>query len=525
MKLTSKIALFLVVMMLASVGTGFATEETPDRITETPVTLSCWVPLDAKVSMSKKSHAEIAMYQEAEKLTGVSIEWIHPSANQVEEQFNLMLASGDLPDIMIYNWPVVPGGPAKMIKDGVILDLTSYMDQYAPNLTKLYAEHPDWKKQAVLDDGSQYMFPFIRADLFVTLGSGFQLRNDWLEKLGLKVPTTIDECYQVLKAFKEQDPNGNGEADEIPFTPIDRWGINNFAYSFGVSTNFQNNNGTVKYGPLESNYRVWLETMAKWYAEGLINPEYLTVDMNKADELITGNRAGSYFGMLSGSMGKYLDMVRPTDPTFDLVASPTLKGPDGKGYSYLAPEGPQTYGASAVSANCPNKEIAIQWLDFFFSEQEQMLGNYGVEGVSYTMVDGKPVFTDKVLHDEDGLPVTSALCKYNLLPTSSYSGLFRGDAWEQVLTYPEQVEAIKTWEESYDPSIVMPKTSLTADEAKKNANLMGDIAKYTEEVTNKIIMGMEPIEKYDEMVQNLEKMKIGEAIAIQQAALDRYNQR
>ena len=122
----------------------------------------------------------------------------------------------------------------------------------------------------MLDDGTLYMFPMIRVrtgteEWFRLLGPIY--RKDWLDKLNLEAPTTIDEMYTVLKAFKEQDPNGNGQADEIPFTSQKAGGeaayLSAFAPAFGIVNGFYNDNGTVKYGPLEPAYKDYVETMNK----------------------------------------------------------------------------------------------------------------------------------------------------------------------------------------------------------------------------------------------------------------------
>src|SRR5690606_27116471 len=135
------------------------------------------------------------------------------------DQFSLMFSSGDLPDIVETGWlgTHVPGGPDNAIKDGRILRLNELIEEHAPNLTRVLDENPEWRKMITSDEGNIYTFPFLRGgDLLLTV-HGLALRQDWLDKLELDMPTTLDEWEEVLTAFKEQDPNGNGEADEIPF--------------------------------------------------------------------------------------------------------------------------------------------------------------------------------------------------------------------------------------------------------------------------------------------------------------------
>ena len=138
--------------------------------------------------------------------------------------------------------------------------MNELIDSYAPNLKRIIESDPDVKKQIALDDGTIYMFPLLKLDaLKLNATSGLIMRQDWLDKLNLKVPTNIDEWYTVLKAFKEQDPNGNGKPDELPFTG--NWGpgnltkLHDFAAAFGVIGGFQMNGDKVEFGPIQPGYR------------------------------------------------------------------------------------------------------------------------------------------------------------------------------------------------------------------------------------------------------------------------------
>ena len=223
--------------------------ESEDKV---PVTLTYFWDMDPKATMSMKSYEEIACFKEAEKKTGVNIEWKHPPAGQGTEQFNLMLASQDLPDLIYWSWRSISGGPAKAIEDGSIIKLNDLIDQYAPNFKAVLQENPEWKKQAILDDGTLYMFPFIRGHKDLRLPDGFQMRKDWLDKLGLEVPKTIDDWYTVLTAFKENDVNGNGDPDdEVPFVSKGLGSVLNFSWAWGIRKSFYMDGDKVKFGAIQ----------------------------------------------------------------------------------------------------------------------------------------------------------------------------------------------------------------------------------------------------------------------------------
>ena len=171
---------------------------------------------------TNKSYADITAFKEAEKRTGVKIKWSNPASGLDKEQFNLMLVSRDLPDMFVLpdsgpGWFDIPGGAEKFYQDKIIVKMNDLIKKNAPNIEAILKKYPIVRKQLSTDDGSIYFAPKMLLDPKLTVFTGFQIRQDWLDKLGLKVPVTMDDWYNVLKAFKTKDPNGNGQADEIPF--------------------------------------------------------------------------------------------------------------------------------------------------------------------------------------------------------------------------------------------------------------------------------------------------------------------
>ncbi len=269
-------------------------------IVKEPLTLTYFLPLDVKAAALIKSYNEMSAYQEAEKRTGIHIEFQHPPAGQETEQFNLMVASASLTDIVGWDWFRVSGGPAKVLEDGSIIKLNDLIEKYAPNLKKLLNNNPEARKAVMLDDGTFFMFPNLILEPGKQPTDGFQIRKDWLDREGLQIPATIDEWYTALKAIKEKDVNGNGKPnDEIPFLSKKSADFKYFSGAWGIDAvnGFYQINGKVKYTPLEPQYKDYIRTMAKWYKEGLIDPEYASVDTKNFDAKVTGNRGGAYYGL------------------------------------------------------------------------------------------------------------------------------------------------------------------------------------------------------------------------------------
>ncbi len=486
-----------------------------------PVTLTYFWDMDAKASMSMKSYKEIACFQEAEKAAGVNIEWMHPPAGQGTEQFNLMMGSQEFPDLVYWGWRTVSGGPVKAIEDGSILKLNDIIDDYAPNFKAVLEANPDWNKDAILDDGSLYMFPFIRGDENLRIPDAFQIRKDWLDELQLEIPKTIDDWYTVLTAFKKNDMNQNGDSnDELPFVSAGLGKLMNFARAWGITNGFYTSGDKVKYGPVQTEYEDFLKTMAKWYKEGLIDPDFAVTDGDSFDAKVSGSLGGSYHGAIFGAMGRFTQSVRSNQPKFELAGVPFPIGPAGKSYGYMDPA--VLSSGTAIMSSCKHVEEAARYLDYGYSEKGHMTFNFGIEGESYTMEDGEPVYTDAITKNPK-LPMANALIQYAM---SISSGPFVQDVryhWQNLI-YPEQKEAVKTWHDSCVP-LEMPPITLTTEESQKSTNIMSELNTYVDEMTTKFIMGEESLDKFDSFVKQIKKMKIDEALKIQQDALDRYNAR
>ncbi|MFC5452717.1 type 2 periplasmic-binding domain-containing protein [Paenibacillus aestuarii] len=510
--------------------TGSTSAPQANQATEPPklTNMTYWVANHAAASAQMKTFAEMGMYKELEKITGVKVEFQHPplDVQQAKEQFNLMLASSQLPDVIETSWTTgYPGGPEKAIQDNKIIKLNDLIDQYAPNLKKLLADHPDWKKQVTTDEGSMYMFPFLRGDDKVRVFFGPGIRQDWLDKLGLKMPTTIDEWYTVLKAFKEKDPNGNGKADEIPFY-IDKDLINTdapFLGAWGINYSFYQDGGKVKFGPIQPEYKDFLITMNKWYKEGLLDKDFAAPNDKMFDNKMTTNQLGSSVFFNGGGIGKYAGLMKDKDPNFKLVAAPypVLKAGDKAiwGQKDFASNG---FGA-AISTSDKNPIETVKWLDYAYGEKGDLLFNYGIEGVSYKMENGKPTFLPEILNPPAGVSVQQSLAKYNRA-TWSAPFVLSDNFQLQYLVYPAQKEALQVWSA---PTLErkLPLITPTKDESSKFASIMTDIQTYRDEMLLKFIMGVEPIDNFDKYVKKIQSMGIDDALNIQQAALARFNKR
>ena len=173
---------------------------------------------------------------------------------------------------------------------------------------------------------------------------------------------------------------------------------------------------------------------------------------------------------------------------------------------------------------CKNPELAIRLIDYMYSEEGINLVNYGVEGESYNLVDGKPVYTDEVLNNPNGLTLGQALSQY-ARPYNNYNSVQLYEAYEQTLTTDDMKNAVKVWAEQNGGEHVVLSLTPTEDEQIKLAEISNAIETYCEEMFIKFVTGTESLDNFDEYKKNLEKLGVKDFIKIKQAAYDRMNNR
>lgn len=526
--------LFTLTLLLLVIGHSFANsqEEVPQATIKQgadfsypmeDVSLTYWVELDDSASQTYSNLAETPFGKALSDASGVDIEYIHPVRGQEAEQFNLMAVSGDYPDIIDYS--IIGnyvGGPEKAIEDGVILDLTDLIPEYAPNLYKYYLENPTAAKLAKTDSGKYYSFPFIRGDAMLSVYFGPVVNTVWLEELGLQYPETIDDWYVMLKAFKEK----KGASAPLTFESwmIAGWSGSPFIGAFGVSEDFYiDDNGDIKYGSIEPGYKKFLETFNKWYAEDLLDADYLTVDQAQVAAKLTTGESGATLGFGSSRLGVWLKATE-NNPAIDFSGTKYPVEVRGTTPMFTQKSSPLNGQDAFISGTTKNVEAAMRLLDFGYSEKGSRLFNFGVEGESYNMVNGYPTYTDLILNNPDNSPAEMlsvyTRAKYNgpMVQAKEY-----GEQYNFV--YEQQAEAISNWTISDIDKYGLPNLTPTSEESQELSVIMSEIKTYRDEMQTKFILGTENIDDYDTYVQNIKDMGIDRAIEIYTAAFERFNNR
>ncbi|TVX99182.1 extracellular solute-binding protein [Cohnella terricola] len=493
---------------------------------KTDRTLSYWGEITGNLVGVKATHDEVPFFQEWQKVTGVKLKFTAPPAGQAKESLNILLASGNLPDMIEYNFlNDYPGGPEKAIADGYILKLNDLIDQYAPNLKKFLQDNPDIDKMVKTDNGSYYAFPFIRGDEYLRVFQGPIIRKDWLDDLGLPVPVTIDEWTDTLRAFKEK--KGASAPFAVNSKPrfFNDSGNGAFLGAFGVTRGFYQEDGAIKYGPAEAGFKEYLRLFQQWYKEGLLDKNIATSDAKSVDGNWASGQTGVSVGNAGGGIGRWQPLVESNSANAVLVAAPYPVLNKGETPKFGQKDNAYSSGGIvAVTTAAKDPGLAVKLLDYGYSEEGRMFFNFGTEGVSYNMVDGSPKYTDLLMKNPDKLAPAQAMSMYI---RGSYNGPFIQDKRyaEQFFALQTQREAIGIWQKTDVAKYALPPITPTPEESSEYATIMNDINTLVDEMTLKIILGTESVDKFDNYVEKMKSLKLDRAIEIQKAALDRYNSR
>lgn len=478
-----------------------------------------WVALNGNVSAGAKSLNDTEFAKKLIEKTGINVEFVHPAQGQEKEQFNLLIASGDMPDIVENTWiSAYPGGPDKAMQDNVILKLNDTISKFAPNFNKFLKSNPDADKMLKTDNGSYYMFPFIRGDEMLTISYGPLLRGDWLKELGLSAPTTVAEWETVLTAFKEK------KGSEAPFTISKNIPEGFISGAFGIDKGYYMMDGKVKYGPLEPAYKDYIQTLADWYKKGLLDKNFATLDGKGVNANITNGKSGATFGYPGSGIGTWMPAARATNPQYEIVAAPYPTKNKGETPIFGQKDFKVQGAGAAINAKSKNIELAARLLDYGYSKDGNLYYNFGTEGVSFKMENNYPKYTEVVTKNPNKLSMAQAIAQY---ARGSYSGPFvqNKEYIEQFYTLQQQLDALTIWSKVDAYKTKLPMITPTPEESAEIAKIDSELGTYLDEMTLKFIMGTAPMSDYGKFVEQIKKLNAEKAIQLKQAALDRFNKR
>jgi putative aldouronate transport system substrate-binding protein len=471
--------------------------------------------------------------QELEELTNVHIKWQTCTEDGLNEKRNVLFASGSYPDVLL-NANITKEEQMLYGEQGVLIPLNDLIEEHSVEFKKLLDEI-EWLRPAITaPDGNIYALPQINECYHCTMGQKLWINQTWLDNLNLEMPTTTEEFEQVLLAFKNDDPNGNGQPDEIPMSgAISGWNtgvenalLNAFIYNDGSTDSYRvlMEDGKVAFAPAQEKYKEGLKWIKGLYDQGLIDPAAFTQpsdqykQMGMSEEAIIGVGAAgapiAFTQMGSERMGEY-------------VAVPPLTGPDGTCYTAYNPIG-MTGGAFAITNANKNPVETIKWIDYLYSEEGTRRANEGREGEEWIKpeegvlgINGEQAKWLRASSLSDvqnvvwqGMAIGAVTEDYRLSEVAGEIGTTEGF---EAFMYQETKEKY----DGHQPEEFLPDVYVMPEDLDEMAQIKGPLLDYVEQSAAKFITGAMDLDaEWDSYLENLNKLKTDRYVEILQNAYD-----
>lgn len=536
MKKLTKILAVILTMVL--IGGTFASCGSENKVS-TGGKYTYWVTLDGNTAQTLTSFNEHLMYQEMQKRTGTEVEFIHPAKGSTgSEAFQILMASGDFPDMIEYYWRNYAGGPDQAINDGVIIALNDYLEDYAPNYYSYMegknSKEKDYKLGAISNDGNYYGFKDLRASDYAGF-EGLYVRADLLKKWGLDIPETIDDWENVFKVAKENGIKYPLTCNQSVLVAFDKATFQN---GWNVGGGYYLDGKTVKFGPFQPEYKEYIKKMNEWVKKGYIDIDFVTNDITTIRGALTNGTSIASQGGIGGDLGTLLSAMKERDPEYDLVACPypVMKKGDMPRFQWVGQDAGDPCVAISVQCGKDNEERykeAINFCDYLYSDEGIILKNFGVEGDTFTIEKDENgeehyVYTDKVVknYDEFGASNLSAALYHFVIPANHPGFSQHPDYFRGYYEYAQQREALDVWNKYLDNAkkYVFPLSSInyTSEEAAEISNIEFAANDNLKAAICDMILGKRSIDDYDEVVKEAKKAGYDRHIEINQAAYNRY---
>lgn len=516
----SRIAALGAALTLAAAGAfGAGTEE--GAAPAGPPTLRVATHTGWAATLAPASN-DLPVYQELERLSGVHIEWENIQVKNYAEVMKARLAAGvNLPDVI--NMSLL-GDIGQHGRDGLIIPLNDLLEEHAPNINRWWntGDNGIYKILDTSPDGNIYGVGNYVLPHYLSFGPLWN--RPWLDAVGIsEMPETQADMMTALRRFRDDDPNGNGKQDEIPLTPAAGRGylrylgnLYGFEYSI-VSEYLVDDDGQVYWifqSPRMEEYLTWLNQL---YSEGLLDKAYATDSWTETLEKVSNDQVGliSVWTTFSRIYSGAHPAGKPDGSIPIFENGPAIEGPYGDKFFVKR----EIFGGDqmAITKDCDIPEVAMHWIDFIRNSEEALrLQNFGILGDTYRMVDGEieTIGTEEKPFDTRLREIGGSQPPYAHLQWA-YAWDFRNPQW--VLDNNDAYQ-------KYYKAPSFPQVRPTLDEQEVLNRLLTDLNTYKTEWFDKFVTGQEPLSKFAEFVDGLNRLGAQEVIAVRQQQYERYGE-
>ncbi len=478
-----------------------------------------------------------------EDKTNIHVEYQEVPDSGMKERVSLLLASNEVPDMFLTS-TITPADNILYGTQGTFIPLNDYIEKYGMEFKKITEQNPDMLKSISAADGNIYGLPNINAAFHTFYFFKSWINQQWLDKLGLKMPQTTTEFENVLKAFKENDANGDGANDEIPMMgAASKESVYNYVYPFLLNsfvyfdnTHLSLENGKVTFVSNTDAFKKGITWIRSLFAQGLIDETSLTQTADQYKQVGTdpkGARIGVATAPYWWVFADY-DANSPDKRSQQYTALANLKGPDGVSYAPLTGTGimPSSF---AITSKCKNPEAAFRWADGLFSDEMTLISQQGKEGVDWDKpgqgalgIDGKPALykiytkTDEETSKENNWMANIILANRN----STFRLGMETNMNDPEIKWNQDVRLYNETRDKYYVNQAddkrFPDVALTPEESTELAMLRTQINDYADEQIVLFLIGKKDIEKdWDSYIKQYDKLNLKRYLEVLQTAYDR----
>lgn len=475
------------------------------QLIDEPITLSACIMYDGKIAL--KDELEIPI--EISKYTNILVSGVDLKTNNGSENFHSIMQMQVLPDLI--------GGQIsdiyKYVPDGAFLPLNTLIDNFAPNIKAVFEQYPEVVSLITTDDGEIYCIPFINDQLSTR---GWFIRQDWLDNLELEMPTNFNEFEEVLYAFRDNDPNNNGIADEIPLfarNTTDNNKIASYLQIFGINSFFHVKDGKVQVGTYTNEYKNAMQGVAKWFEDEIVFLNELNINDNTRDYLLKNDLSGVTFDWIA-STSNYNNTIDYDDFSLQPMIFSDINGEIWTAYSKDRATG---YGWS-ISLDNKRPIASIKYMDFLFSQKGRELTTYGVEDVNfYYNLQNIPTYTEQMLEGN-----TSIMTKINAQGGSIEAmAYFYDSSYEYNLMNQSGKDAFDMYNQITTQNRI-PQVNFTAEELAIINSVYPICEQYILDKTHEWVYNSILIEEeFEEYMNTLKELGMDKVIETYQSAYNR----
>nr|WP_144923506.1 ABC transporter substrate-binding protein [Paenibacillus bovis] len=535
------IAILLITISLVLSGC-FGKKTTNEEVKEVSISPAGELPIvDEKVTLKVlvQSRANIENFETNEftkwyeEQTNVHIDWEVVPPKDAQEKLNLILTSGEYPDV-IMGFGISPTMQMVYGMQGVFRPMNDYIDKYGYGTKRLFEEVEGAEEAIKAPDGNIYGLPQIDANPHTASPQKLWIYEPWLKKLNLDMPTTTEEFYQVLKAFKTQDPNGNGKADEIPLAgattgwhaQIDNFLMNAFIYTHKLGNGYTIlDNGKVDVVFNKPEWKKGLEFLHKLYDEGLLAPETFTQDIDQLRRL-GENPDVPILGVAPGGTMEFTQIGGESGRWQEYVTIPPLKGPDQLQVAPYSLEGLNANAQFVITSAAKYPEVAYRWGEMMYTEEITIRNDNGTLGEHWDWAEEGEIGLNGKQGSWKKLVQPSGIQNFEwehtgpILQTRELrEGLVTQKGELAQILYEETVKNYDPYRQDVDK--IVPPLFFSESQASELATLEKTIRDYVNEMLARFVTGDADISKeWDKYLDTLVNMNLKRFVEIYQEAYD-----